>query len=86
MQREIDALLRAYAERQRKQAANIEKLAKAISELAEADERFRRVLAEAFQPVRTYEPQRHGQSMNELFRTLDSLSPEDLEAMRRAVP
>lgn len=83
MKREIDALLRAYADRKRKQADTIEQLARALSDVAEADERFHRKLAEAFRPQYVEPSTVTSKPLSDLFRTLDELDEREFDAMRR---
>jgi len=84
MKREIDALLRAYADRKRKQADTIEQLARALADVAEADERFHKKLADAFRPQYAEPSTVTSKPLSDLFRTLDELSENEYDAMRRA--
>lgn len=57
MKSEIQTLLRAYADRMRRQADTVEKIAGALADVADSDERFRQRLQEVMWP----RPQRHPQ-------------------------
>jgi hypothetical protein len=92
MKSEIQTLLRAYADRMRRQADTIEKIAGALSEVADSDERFRRKLYEVVRPPTTsaypsppYPPQPQ-HPLSDLFRSLDELTESELDQMRRSVP
>lgn len=78
MKREIDALLRAYADRKRRQADAIERLARALADVAEADERFHAQLARAFRPESA-----PTKPLSDLFKQLDDLAEAEYDAMRR---
>lgn len=86
MKREIDAMLRAYAQQKRQQADAVERIASAFTEIAMADERFMRQIVEAVRP--TYgsaepSPRQPSEIMDSLAEHLRSLTPSEFDRMRK---